>query len=79
MEATIRELRASTKEILRAVNRGDTILVTNRGKPCARIVPFFDRGKRHNQDPLFGIWRGNKDVKSVKGYIQKMRKGRYAR
>lgn len=79
MKTTVRELRASTKEVLSAVGRGDTVLVTSRGKPCARIVPVFERKKREAGDSLFGIWKDKKDVKSVKGYLSKLRKGRYAR
>lgn len=79
MKATIRELRASTKEILTAVSRGDTVLVTSRGEPCAKIVPVFERKKPLGRDPLFGIWKDNSDVRSVKNYIKGLRKGRHAR
>ncbi len=88
MKATIRELRASTKEILTAVSRGDTVLVTSRGEPCAKIVPVsfrskpgtvFERKKPAGRDPLFGIWRNKAKTGSVKNYVKKLRKVRYAR
>lgn len=88
MKATIRELRASTKEILAAVSRGDTVLVTNRGEPCAKIVPvfmrsktgtIFERKKTAGRDPLFGIWKDRAKTGPVKNYVKKLRKARYAR
>ncbi len=78
MKATIRELRASTKEILSAVVRGTTVLVTNRGKPCAKIVPISDKRIGQKKNPLFGIWKDHKSVKSVKNYVRSMRKPRHA-
>lgn len=38
-EVGIRELKAKLSEILRAVGAGETIRVTNHGKPVADIVP----------------------------------------
>lgn len=79
MKATVRELRASTKAILSAVKRGDTVLVTSRGRPCARIVPVFERKKKHEHDFLFGMWRDKGEIKSVKKYIDRIRNVRHAR
>lgn len=79
MRTTIRELRSSTKSIFSAVKRGDTVLVTSRGKPCARIVPVFERKKKPQASALFGIWKNNEDIKSPRQYIGKIRKNRYAR
>ena len=79
MKATVRELRASTRAILSAVRRGDTVLVTSRGKPCAKIVPVFERKKKHEHDLLFGIWRDKAEAKSVKKYINRIRDVRHAR
>ena len=79
MITSIRELRAATKQIMSAVNRGDTILITNRGKACAKIVPLTEKQKEHGQDPLFGIWKSNREARSVRGYIRSLRNNRYAR
>lgn len=79
MKATIRELRASTKEILAAVSLGGTVLVTSRGEPCAKIVPVFQRKTTAGRDPLFGIWKGEAKTGSVKNYVKKLRKVRHAR
>jgi prevent-host-death family protein len=40
--ATISELRARLSEYIRCVKSGEEILVTERGKPVARLVPVGD-------------------------------------
>lgn len=81
MNASVRELRASTKSILSAVGRGDTVTITYRGKPCARILPLKKNhaGKGNfEDDSIFGIWRDNKDVADVEAYVRQLRKARFA-
>jgi len=79
MITTVRELRASTKAILSAVDRGDTVLITKRGKPCAKIIAVEKKKTQKKDDALFGIWKDKKDIRSVKDYVHKLREGRYAR
>ena len=38
-EVGVRELKASLSRYLRRVREGETIVVTDRGRPVARIVP----------------------------------------
>ena len=38
MKASVRDLRLRAGELLAAVERGDTVEVTYRGRPCARLV-----------------------------------------
>jgi prevent-host-death family protein len=35
-------------ELLRAVKRGDSVLVTSHGKPVARIVPATEHARTHH-------------------------------
>ena len=77
MKASIRQLRASTKEILNAVSHGDTVWVTNRGKACAKIVPIGPTA-RACKDEAFGMWRDRKDMRNVRAYVRKIRKWRRA-
>ena len=39
MQATSKDLRFHTKEILDAAIRGEEVIITFRGKPCAKIIP----------------------------------------
>jgi prevent-host-death family protein len=38
----VRELKAKTSEMLRTVERGNTVLVTTHGKPTAMLVPVTE-------------------------------------
>jgi prevent-host-death family protein len=38
----VRELKAKTSEMLRAVERGNTVLVTTHGRPTAMLVPVTE-------------------------------------
>ena len=38
----IRELKAKTSEMLRTVERGNTVLVTTHGRPTAMLVPVTE-------------------------------------
>ena len=78
MEATAKDLRFHSKEILDAVSRGEEVIITYRGKPHAKIIPIDSRKKgskeKHN---LFGIWKDNDAVKDVEKYVRNLRKGRF--
>ena len=81
MIANIRELRASTKAILRAVDRGDTVIITNRGKPYAKLVPVKSvKSSKKKVNPLFGIWKDFARIKSKfpRQYVRQLREGRHA-
>lgn len=40
--ANVRELKTKTSELLRTVERGNTILVTTHGRPTAMLVPVTE-------------------------------------
>lgn len=42
---SVRELRDRLSQYLRAVRQGESVVVTVRGKPVARLVPASPRGK----------------------------------
>ncbi len=76
MIANIRQLRSSTKEVLSAVSRGDTVFIFKRGKPCAKILPISDEPS--TKISLAGMWKDNPKVYSSKKFIESLRKARYA-
>lgn len=43
MDVGIRELRADLSRFIKRVREGEEIVVTDRGKPVARIVPVAER------------------------------------
>ena len=44
--AAISELKATLSEILTHVKAGEEVVVTERGKPIAKIMPFSPKGDR---------------------------------
>lgn len=44
MEVGVRELKQRLSTYLDAAERGDEVIVTERGRPKVRIVPVSDRG-----------------------------------
>ena len=80
MHATAKDLRFHSKNLLDVVSRGEEVIITFRGKPCAKLTPLNETdeaGKTElKEDPLFGIWRDHLEVKDVEKYIRKLRKGR---
>jgi prevent-host-death family protein len=77
MKATAKDLRFHSKELLDTVNRGEDVVITFRGKPCAKLIPYKEKKEETIQNELFGIWKDNDMVQDVDGYIRGLRKGRY--
>ncbi|MFZ1983705.1 MAG: type II toxin-antitoxin system prevent-host-death family antitoxin [Desulfatitalea sp.] len=76
MKATAKDLRFHSKELLDSVNRGEEVIITFRGKPCAKLIPYEDKKRPIEKNKLFGIWKDNDTVKDVDEYIKGLRKGR---
>ena len=65
----VRELKAKTSEMLRTVERGNTVLVTTHGRPTAMLVPVTEDDIK---DPLLAyrptlrkkIEEGLKDIRA---------------
>lgn len=77
MKATAKDLRFRSKELLDSVNRGEEVVITFRGKPCAKLVPYQEIKKRTGKNELFGIWKDNDMVEPVDAYGRNLRKGRF--
>jgi len=76
MKATAKDLRFQSRELLNTVNRGEEVVITYRGKPCAKLVPYQNEGKKNKEDELFGIWKDHKDIQNIDEYVRNLRKGR---
>ncbi|MGD8777992.1 MAG: type II toxin-antitoxin system prevent-host-death family antitoxin [Ignavibacteria bacterium] len=78
MYSTAKELRFHTKELLDSVSRGEEVIITYRGKPFAKLVPFDKTEKNNNNsEELFGMWKDRDDLKDVDSYVRELRKERY--
>ena len=76
MKATAKDLRFHSKELLNTVNRGEEVIITYRGKPCAKLIPY-DELKKNKKTNLFGIWKNNNIVEDVNDYVRDLRKERF--
>jgi len=77
MNTTAKDLRFNAKGVLETVSRGEEVVITFRGKPCAKIVPYEKQSRdKTKKDELFGIWKNNDTVGNVNAYVKSLRKGR---
>jgi len=78
MYSTAKELRFHTKELLESVSRGEEVIITFRGKPFAKLVPFKESKKNlRDTKELFGIWKDRTDLDDVNSYVRNLRKERF--
>lgn len=83
MNATIVDLRYHMKDVLRAIDRGETVTVLHRGKEKAKLVPIAlasqasDKSAPKTKDqPLFGLWKQREDLNDPASYLRKLRQPR---
>ena len=76
MKATTRDLRLHTSELLSATDRGETVVITYRGKQRAVLSRWEEPGgdEDHGRNPAFGLW-GERD-ESVDDEVRRLRQPR---
>ena len=79
MKATAKDLRFRTRQLLEAVDRGESVIITYRGKPRAKLVAVAGEKRRRAaaDTPGFGLWRHNRRVKDVEGFVDRLRRPRF--
>lgn len=75
MKASIRDLRVSTKKIMKAVQSGEEVSVYFHKHAIAKISPI-EKEQPFQEDYGFGMWSDNTLTENVKEYSRKLRKGR---
>lgn len=81
MEMTAKALRNRIGEALACVERGDSVVITYRGKPKARIVGIEEGGQGSTaleESAAFGMWSDREDMRDVGEYVRRLRAPRYA-
>ena len=76
MQATSKDLRFHTKEILDAAVRGEEVIITFHGKPYAKIVPIAKASQENKHNDFCGMWKDRKDIADVESYVRQVRKRR---
>ena len=79
MKASSRDLRYHLKSIMDAVDRGESVLITHRGKPRAKIIPIgAEKDAPEEENPFVGMWKDRKDMRDVRSYVRATRRGRFS-
>lgn len=76
MEATIRDLRLHTAEVLAAADRGERVIITSRGRSRA-VLTRWDESEalaRPGRNPAFGLWADQDEA--VDEQVRRLRRGR---
>jgi antitoxin (DNA-binding transcriptional repressor) of toxin-antitoxin stability system len=83
MNAGIVDLRYKMKDVLRAIDRGETVTVLYRGKAKAKLMPMTlpleasGGGPPKTEDqPFFGLWRDREDLTDPASYLRNLRRTR---
>ena len=74
MQVNAKELRQHLSEYLDRASRGQTLDISMRGKPVARLSKIESHSKPE-QDDLFGIW-SDVDEMDVNAQVREVRQGR---
>jgi antitoxin (DNA-binding transcriptional repressor) of toxin-antitoxin stability system len=81
MEIALKDLEPHSRQLIEAMDRGEEVMLTYRGKPCARVTPVVSNQPSASDDlqeaPLFGIWRDREDILDVAAYMDTLRKPRF--
>ena len=80
MKASIVDLRYHMKDVLRAIDRGETVTVLYRGKEKAKLVPIESRPEKpmkSTDHPAFGMWKDREDMKDPSAWVRKIRRSRF--
>ncbi len=76
MQATSKDLRFHTKEILDTAKRGEEVIITYHGKPYVKITPILQSSPENKENSFCGMWKEREDVNNIEDYVRKLRKGR---
>ena len=76
MQASILDLRYKMKDVLKALERNETVIILYHGKMKGKIIPCLSKSKPKVQsDPFFGSCKHEQD--SVSNQMDKLRGSRY--
>jgi antitoxin (DNA-binding transcriptional repressor) of toxin-antitoxin stability system len=81
MKASIVDLRYRMKDVLRAIDRGETVTVLYRGKEKAKLVPIGGTPEllKPSDHPACGMWADREDMADPVAYVRKIRQSRIAK
>jgi prevent-host-death family protein len=81
MKVSAKELRQKTRLLLDAVERGEEVTITYRGRARARIIPMDEdqnRAESASESELFGLWADRDDLVDPLTWVRTLRQSRYS-
>lgn len=80
MNATTLDLRYRTRDVLSSLDRGESVVITFRGRPRGVISPYRETTARKDEPsildhPFIGMWAGSE--MTVDDEMNRLRGGRY--
>lgn len=74
MKASILDLRRRMRDVLRALDRNESVTIYYRGKEKAVLSPSRQRtGKSVKDHETFGMWRDRDDTTDVDAFVRSLR------
>lgn len=77
MEATAKDLRFYAGDLLERAHKGEEVVITYRGRPYARLVPYEQGLQELPESEAFGMWKDRNELHDVENWIRKQREGRF--
>lgn len=80
MEASILDLRRRMAEVLRALDRNESVKILYRGRQRAILVPAGppdDHRRPVSSLPAFGMWKDHGAMADVAAHVRELRRSRY--
>lgn len=74
MIVTAKDLRFNISMLFDILDKKEDIIITYRGKPKAKLIPFNNKEQPIKRDEMFGMWR-DRDFR-VDKYVRELREGR---
>ena len=75
MVVTAKDLRFNISMLFDLLSKKESIIITYRNKPKAKLIPYDENQNKKKDDKLFGIWK-DRDSLDVDRYVRELRKGR---
>ena len=76
MEISASGLGSRLAEALACLDRGESVTVTFRGKPRARLV-CIESPREEAVSPAFGMWKSRADMADVETQVRRLRNERF--
>ena len=79
MKASILDLRRRMPDILKALDRRESVVISYRGKDRALLQPLpakSDEPVDPRDDPAFGLWRDRDEWADPAAAVRRLREGR---